>query len=68
MTRIKEIRFQTSLGTQPGLGIQPHYEAPGDLWVDIDKTQSNHRVGEAVPFRVVETWLRCSQIVVKKIS
>ena len=30
---------QTPLGTRPGLGTQPHYEAPGDLQVEIAKTQ-----------------------------
>ena len=25
---------QTTLGAQPGLGIQPHYEASGDLQVE----------------------------------
>ena len=29
---------QTPLGTRPGLGTQPHYEAPSDFQVDIDKT------------------------------
>ena len=29
---------QTPLGTRPGLGTQPHYEAPSDFRVDIDKT------------------------------
>ena len=25
------------LGAQPGFGNQPHYEVPGDLWVEIVK-------------------------------
>ena len=27
------------MGAWPGLGAQPHYEAPGDLKVEIVKTQ-----------------------------
>ena len=36
MTRIETFLAQTAIGAQPGLGIQPHYEAP---CVKIDKTQ-----------------------------
>ena len=36
---IKNGRFpvQNPLGTWPGWEIQPHYEALGDLWVEIVK-------------------------------
>ena len=31
--------LQTPLGAQPSLGAQPHYEAPGDPWVEYLKSQ-----------------------------
>ena len=30
---------QTPLGARPGFGIQPRYEASGNLQVEINKTQ-----------------------------
>ena len=33
--RIGRFLVQTPLGTRLGLGTQPRYEAPGDLWVEI---------------------------------
>ena len=33
--RIGRFLVQTPLGARPGLGTQPRYEAPGDLWVEI---------------------------------
>ena len=32
-------RNVSCLGTQPGFGTQPLYEAPGDLWVEYVKMQ-----------------------------
>ena len=31
--RIEETAVQTPLGSWLGLGTQPHFEAPGDLWI-----------------------------------
>ena len=31
--------FQTTLGVWPGLGAQPHSEAPGGIWIKILQTQ-----------------------------
>ena len=39
VTRIGRFPVQTPLGARPGLGTQPRYEAPGDLRVELDKTQ-----------------------------
>ena len=33
--RIGRFPVQTPLGARLGLGTQPCYEAPGDLWVEI---------------------------------
>ena len=33
--RIGRFPVQTPLGARLGLGTQPRYEAPGDLWVEI---------------------------------
>ena len=33
--RIRRFLVQTPLGAQLGLGIQPCFEGPGDLWVEI---------------------------------
>ena len=40
VVRIGRFPVQSLLGARPGLGIQPLYEAPGDLWVENVK----HRV------------------------
>ena len=32
--RIRGVIVQTTLSTQPGLGTQPHYVAPGYLWLE----------------------------------
>ena len=37
--RIVRFPIQTLLGAQPGLGMQPHYDAPIDIQVEIVKTQ-----------------------------
>ena len=37
--RIRKVPVQTPLGTPPGLGTQPRYEAPGDLQVENEKTK-----------------------------
>ena len=37
MIRIGRFPFRTLLGTRPGLGTQPRYEAPGDLRVEYVK-------------------------------
>ena len=39
MIRIARFLVQIPLGTRPGLGTQICGEAPGDLWVEIVKTQ-----------------------------
>ena len=33
--RIGRFPVQTPLGARPGLGTQPHYEAPGDLRIEL---------------------------------
>ena len=58
VVRIGRFPVQTLLGTRPGLGIQPLYEAPGDLCVKNVK----HRVSEAVPSITGERWPWGSQI------
>ena len=45
--RIGRFSIQIPLGAPPGLGIQPRYEAPGDLRVEYVKCSNEHRVGEA---------------------
>ena len=35
--RIERFQVQTPLGTRPGLGTQPCYEVPGDLWAEYIK-------------------------------
>ena len=37
--RIGRFPFQTPLGAWPGFGMQPHFEAPGNLWFEIDMMQ-----------------------------
>ena len=37
MIRIRSFPVQTSLDAQLGLGTQPRYEAPGELWVEVVK-------------------------------
>ena len=37
MIKVRRFLVQTPLGAWPGLGTQPRYEAPGDLWVEIVK-------------------------------
>ena len=39
--RIGRFPVQTPLGTRPGLGTQPRYEAPGDLRVEYVQTRSD---------------------------
>ena len=39
LIRIKRFLVQSLLGTWPGLGTQPRYNAPGDLWVETVKMQ-----------------------------
>ena len=39
MIRIGKFPIQTSLGTWPGLGTQPRYEAPGVPRVEVVQTQ-----------------------------
>ena len=34
VNRIGRFLVQTLIGTRPGLGTQPRYEASGDLWVE----------------------------------
>ena len=52
---IRRFPVQTPLGSQVGVGFQPHY-----------KTSGNLQVSEAVPSRMTESLPRDSQIVVKK--
>ena len=37
--KIGRLPVQTPPGARPGLGNQPRYEAPSDLWLEIVKTQ-----------------------------
>ena len=37
--KIRRFPVQNPLGACPGLGTQPHYEAPGDLQVEIVRKQ-----------------------------
>ena len=39
LVRIGMFPVQNLLGTWLGLGTQPHYKAPGDLWVEQVHTQ-----------------------------
>ena len=39
--RIRRFPVQTPLGARPVLGAQPHYEAPGDLQVEIVRKRSD---------------------------
>ena len=32
-------KLSTQIGARLGLGTQPRFEAPGDLWVDVFKMQ-----------------------------
>ena len=57
---------QTPLGARPALGTQPRYEAPGDLRVEIVKTQRLTSVSDAVTLRMAQSWPWGSQIAVKK--
>ena len=43
---IRMIRFlvRTPSGAQPHLGAQPCYEAPGDLWVKIEKNKGRELI------------------------
>ena len=43
---IRIVRFlvQTPPGAQPHLGTQPCYEAPGALWVEIEKNKGRERI------------------------
>ena len=62
----QEIAKGKPLGARPGLGTQPHYEAPGDLPVEYVKRSDQHRVSEAVPSIMARSWPWGSQIAVKK--
>ena len=56
------------LGAQPGLGSQPRYETPRDLWVEYVKCSDYRRVSEAASSIMAQSWQWGSQIAVKKIA
>ena len=57
------VPVQTQSDARLDFQIQPHYEAPSVLQVKISKQCSDeHRVNEAAPLTVSQSWLRGSQI------
>ena len=52
--------------TRRGLGTQPHYQAPGDLWVKNVKCRDWFQLSEAAPSIMAQSWPWGSQIAVKK--
>ena len=57
---------QTPVDARPGLGTQPRYEPPGDLSVEYLQGSDYHRVSDASPLIMAQSWPRGSQIAVKQ--
>ena len=64
----RNLQYLPPLGARLGLGIQPRYEALGDLQVKVVEERSDlHQVSEAVSSRMTQSWPWDSQIAVKKL-
>ena len=59
-------RFKPYQALGRALGNQPRYEAPGDLRAEYVRRNDRHRVSEAVPSIMAQSWPWGSQTAVKK--